>query len=377
MMTVWIFSGKPQIWKKPAFPPEIQKVWAAVAFQAASGIATSTGADVTVTLPVHAANDIFLLQVVVRDVDDTITITGWTEIANVNDGTAKHWWFWMRATGSSETDPLVDKSTGTGDTYATVTTYRGAITSGDPWEAKGTATCTGTTNPFTYTGGVTTLTAGSLVVVSWNDIDNFASSCVMSATDPSSINTDMHIKSNVGGDGLNAAGSAVRTNAGATGDVVVDSNQPPDAACGIVLALKIAGAPVVYSVTVEDGAVDYGIVEPDGQETTLELEPVDTQIVTNTSTGTADFTIMSTTATGGTPWTLAMATGSANEFIHKFSTNGGSNWRTFEVADTPYTFVDSIAASDTQSLDLFIGIPSTTSVYDTKSITVTVQVGEP
>ena len=63
MMTVWIFSGKPQIWKKPAFPPEIQKVWAAVAFQAASGIATSTGAYVTVTLPVHAANDIFLLQV--------------------------------------------------------------------------------------------------------------------------------------------------------------------------------------------------------------------------------------------------------------------------------------------------------------------------
>ncbi|MDP1850619.1 MAG: hypothetical protein Q8K79_22700, partial [Solirubrobacteraceae bacterium] len=58
---------------------------AAPTWQASSAIAASTGADVTVTLPAHVANDILLLQVVVRDVNDTITWpAGLTQIATVD-----------------------------------------------------------------------------------------------------------------------------------------------------------------------------------------------------------------------------------------------------------------------------------------------------
>jgi len=135
--------------------------------------------------------------------------------------------------------------------------------------------------------------------------------------------------------------------------------------------------PKLISVTITtDGSVDYQTVALKGQKTTLDLS--DTETVENNGSMEADFSIMSTGATGGaTPWTLATSTGSANEFIHKFATDGGSAWTTFALADpTVYTFVENIAASDTAALDLFIGMPSSTSVYDQKSITVTLQASE-
>src|SRR3972149_4102284 len=97
----------------------VQEAQAGVpAYQALSAIAASTGADVTVTLPAHQANDIFLITVVVRDQDDTITWpSGWTQIATVDRSTvSRYWWAWKRAASSSETNPLVDKSTAAGGT---------------------------------------------------------------------------------------------------------------------------------------------------------------------------------------------------------------------------------------------------------------------
>ena len=135
--------------------------------------------------------------------------------------------------------------------------------------------------------------------------------------------------------------------------------------------------PKLISVTITtDGTVDYGTLSVNSQKTTIDL--TDTQTVENNGSVTADFSIMSTTATGGsTPWTLATDTGNPNEFIHKFATDGGSAWTTFEaVAPTTYTFVDSIVMNDTEALDLFIGVPSSTTVYDAKSITVTLQASE-
>jgi len=134
----------------------------------------------------------------------------------------------------------------------------------------------------------------------------------------------------------------------------------------------------VYSLTVEDGVIDYGTVALNGQKTTLDLDPVDTQIVTNTGS-TADFTIMSTGATGsGTSWTLTTATGSDYQFIHKFSTDGGGAWITFANPD-PFTYdlAYNVIGSDTVALDLFIGMPSGTDDYNAKSITVTIQAGAP
>ena len=242
----WVFSGWPNVLdfyfngEHQKFPPKIQKAHAAVAYQGSSLVAaTSTGVDVTPSLPTHQADDIFLLQVLVRDVDDTLTVTDWTQITTIDDGTAgRHWWYWKRATSSSETAPLVDKNTTSGDTYATVTSYRGAETSGDPWEATSAATCTGTADPFNL-NEVTTLTDGSLVVASWNDRDNASNSATYSPTSPSSLTSNMFLKSATGADGTNASGSAVKTDAGATGAVSVNpAPKAPDGACGLVLALK-------------------------------------------------------------------------------------------------------------------------------------------
>ena len=57
-------------------------------------MATSTGADVTVTLPAHAANDILLIQVLVFDQNDTITWpSGWTQLATVDRLTTRRYWW--------------------------------------------------------------------------------------------------------------------------------------------------------------------------------------------------------------------------------------------------------------------------------------------
>lgn len=236
LMFAWIFSGWPQIGN---FPPQIQKAHAAVAFQAVSTIAASTGADITVTLPTHLTDDVFLLQVLVRDVDDTLTISGWTLLRTIDDGSAgRHWWYYLRATSASETNPLVDKDTTTGDTYASVTSYRGAVTSGNPFEVTGSATCTGTSDPFDLLG-ITTLTANALIIASWNDRDNFSATAAYTpATDPSSLTQVMHNKSTTGADGLTAAGASVKASIGATGNISVNPNKAPDGACGTVFSLK-------------------------------------------------------------------------------------------------------------------------------------------
>jgi len=207
------------------------------AYQAFSAIAASTGANVTVTLPAHQADDIFLLSVVVRDQDDTITVAGWTQIATVDRGAvSRYWWFWKRAASASETNPLVNKSTGTGDTYAAVITYRGAVTTGDPWEVKGTPQ-TSTADPVALTG-ITTLTADSLVVAAVAGEDNNNWRITTTGTNPAAY-TEHYRESATGRDGVITFSEAARTVAGATGNVSVNWNWRgnPVGSGGILLAL--------------------------------------------------------------------------------------------------------------------------------------------
>src|SRR3989304_4847134 len=96
--------------------------------------------------------------------------------------TARCWGAREGAASASETNPLNDKSTGTGDTYAAVITYRGAITTGDPWEGKG-APQPGAADPTTLSG-ITTLTAESLVVAAVAGENENNSSITTTGTDP-------------------------------------------------------------------------------------------------------------------------------------------------------------------------------------------------
>lgn len=195
-------------------------------------------ADMTVTLPAHQANDIFLLMAWVRDTDETATVSGWTSCGGPWDrGTsARYWLWWKRATSSSETNPTIDFSGTTGDAYAICAVYRGAITTGDPWEVKGTF-ATGTSDPAILTG-ITTLTANSLIVVPLGGEDNNNSAITTTGTDPADY-TEHYVETTTGNDAMFGFSEAARTTGGETGNVSVDFNTAvPVGWGGVVLALK-------------------------------------------------------------------------------------------------------------------------------------------
>lgn len=127
-------------------------------FVATSAVAASTGADVTITLPTtREPGDIFLVMGVVKDVDDSVTMTGYTAMTGspfTRGAAARYWLFWKRAT-TSESNPLFDKSTGTGSTSAQMIVYRNAKTTGTPFDVIG-ASATGTADPAPCTTITTT-----------------------------------------------------------------------------------------------------------------------------------------------------------------------------------------------------------------------------
>lgn len=218
---------------------------ATVNWQATSAIAARAagGADPTVTLPAHIAGDVMLLQVVNRNVTDTLTVSGWTQLATVDRSTvARYWWYWLRAAGSSETNPLIDMSATTSDVFALVTTYRGALAAGDPWEVKGTPQV-GTADPTVLTT-ISSLTAAALIVASVTGEDNNNGSIIGTGTNPSAY-TEIYVESATGLDGVTTISYANRTTAGATGTVSINWNTAvPIGTGGLLLSLKPEPPPV-------------------------------------------------------------------------------------------------------------------------------------
>src|SRR6185503_15256099 len=80
------------------------------AFKGVGAIATAANgaADPTVTLPAHAANDVFLLVTMVRsNASSVATPSGWTQIGSptVRATNATYQFFWKRAASGGETNP--------------------------------------------------------------------------------------------------------------------------------------------------------------------------------------------------------------------------------------------------------------------------------
>lgn len=206
----------------------------AVAF---GGLSASTGADVTVTLPSHLAGDILILSGFVRDTDDTLTLTGWTQIATWDRSTtSRHWVYGLRASSGSTTNPTFDKSGATGDTYAVAIAYRGCISSDTAWEVVGSGQ-TGTADPASLTG-ITSLTPNALIVVILNGEDNNNAAVTVTGTDPSAY-TEHYDESATGADGMISISEGTRAAAGATGTISVDfDTASPVGWGGLVIALK-------------------------------------------------------------------------------------------------------------------------------------------
>ena len=218
--------------------------WAAVTYSTQTGIIADADphADTTVTLPAHLANDILYLSIMVRDADDTITIdtaTGWAQVTGspfTRGTSARYWVWWKRAASSSETNPLINYSGTTADSYYNCLVYRGAITTETPHEVLGTP-ATGTADPTSLTG-ITSLTANSLIVISLIGEDNNNASCTATGTDPSAY-TEHYDETVTGADAVSCWSEFERTTAGATGTVSIDWDVAVPVGWGaILMALK-------------------------------------------------------------------------------------------------------------------------------------------
>jgi hypothetical protein len=139
------------------------------------------------------------------------------------------------------------------------------------------------------------------------------------------------------------------------------------ATTGEVQATVTAGE---ISVTVSDGQVAYGTLDYSATKSTLSGELNDTQTA-QAGTLAVDLNIKSSNALGGTQnWTLA-GTAGADQFVHEFSTDSGTNWTA--MTDSYQTLGDISTAGGTKNFDLQITMPSSSTDPTEKSITVTVQ----
>jgi len=132
---------------------------------------------------------------------------------------------------------------------------------------------------------------------------------------------------------------------------------------------------VVYSVTItSSGVIEYGFVELSAASSTVGNGY--TQTAENDGNTTAKFNVKSSDATGGTTWTLASAIDN-NTYKHEFSTTTGSTWTVLPDNATYVLANPSVAESGTVDFDFRITVPDSSSDYQEKSITITVQAEAP
>ena len=122
------------------------------------------------------------------------------------------------------------------------------------------------------------------------------------------------------------------------------------------------------SVTVSDGTVAYGTLALNASAGT---NGSDTQTATNNGNVAETLTIRGTNSAN---WTLNTANSTTDNYIHRFCTaTCGSAPTNYTALTTSYqTLAASVAASGTQTFDLYLTTPQTSSVYTSQSVDVTV-----
>lgn len=143
---------------------------------------------------------------------------------------------------------------------------------------------------------------------------------------------------------------------------------------GISNPFTTSACAAVYSISITPaGTIEYGFVELNTSTTTLSTSF--TKTATNDGDATEKLNVKSSDATGGTGWTLASTVGT-NQYKHEFSTTTGSRWDVMPDSATYVTASPSVAVSGTVGFDFRLTVPSS-SDYQTKSITITVQAVAP
>lgn len=125
------------------------------------------------------------------------------------------------------------------------------------------------------------------------------------------------------------------------------------------------------SLSISDGTIAYGSVALNTATSTAGNG--ETQTVTNSGSD-MKLNVKSSNATGGTQWTLGTSVGS-DQFKHEVTT--GSNYMTFQAADTYLTASSTLASGATGNLDFRFTTPSLSTDFVQKSVTITVQAAAP
>ena len=133
---------------------------------------------------------------------------------------------------------------------------------------------------------------------------------------------------------------------------------------GITIDHSTAGV----SITVNDGEIDYGVIELGGSKSTLDVS--ETQVATNSGIGALDFNIRGYNALA---WTLD-TTSSSNHYVHEFATDGGTVWTALTL--NYQSLATNVAQDATVDFDLRLTIPTETS-STSQDVYVTVQAVPP
>lgn len=121
------------------------------------------------------------------------------------------------------------------------------------------------------------------------------------------------------------------------------------------------------SVTVASGTVTYGTMGASSNKNTNSMAA--TQIATNAGNVSEELQIK---GKDDSPWTLS-ATSGPDQYAHKFCVTSCGTPANYTALTTSYTqLAASVATSGTQSFDLMIETPTTSTSYTQRSVDVTV-----
>lgn len=130
---------------------------------------------------------------------------------------------------------------------------------------------------------------------------------------------------------------------------------------------------VIYALTVDNVSIAFGSVAQNSTKNTVEVGS-ETSTAENTGSVAAKINIKAGNSTGGTGWTLAGTAGSET-YTMKSSLGVGSTspWTSVGIDPSYATLTASLGVGSTQPFELQVGTPTTTTVTEEQSITITLQ----
>jgi hypothetical protein len=124
-----------------------------------------------------------------------------------------------------------------------------------------------------------------------------------------------------------------------------------------------------------DGSITYGTVNLSESTSTDPAGINDTETFNNNGSQ-AKFNIKTSGATGGTAWTAA-ATADSDQFVHSFTTTTSPTWQILDTQDTYETASSTVDSGVDLNVYMKIDMPTASTDYVQKTITVTVQAASP